>query len=104
MICLIPITTIIYALEVAEKFKEHIYRNRGLPEKKFWKRSYLHEKILEVQITSLWTNKSHTATFHPEKRVKPKYLTAKLKNNNRIWNFRKDNWDEYLVEFEVEYN
>ena len=106
MIRLIPITISVDALEVAQLFKEHIYRSHGLPQKiisdrdpifmsNFWKTLF---KLLGTKIAP-------STAFHPQTDGQTEIANRKVEEMIRAFaNFRKNNWDEHLVDFEVAYN
>ena len=106
MIRLIPITYDIDAPGTAKKFKEVVYRNHGLPSKiicdrdpifmsKFWKALF---KLLGTKLAA-------SSAYHPQTDGQSEIANRKVEEMIRAFvNFRKDNWDEHLVDFEVAYN
>lgn len=91
---------------VAKKFINEVYRHNGLPEKiisdrdsifmgKFWDALF---KALEVKIAP-------STAHHPQTDGQTEILNRKVEEMIRAFsNHHKDNWDDYLVEFEVNYN
>lgn len=106
MIRSIPIPKNSDAVTIAKLFKEHIYRNHGLPSKiisdrdtifmsKFWKTLF---KLLGTKIAP-------STAYHPQTDGQSEIANRKTEEMIRAFaNFRKDNWDEHLVDFEVAYN
>ena len=106
MIRLIPITKDIDAPGVAILFKERVYRHHERSNKiisdidswfvsKFWKTLF---RLLGTKIAP-------STACYPQTDGKTEIANRKVEEMIRAFvNFRKDNWDEHLVDFEVAYN
>ena len=67
MIGLIPIKSSINASEVAQKFKEHIYRSYGIPSKIICdKDPILMSKFCKSVLKSLVTKPAPSSAYHPQ--------------------------------------
>lgn len=106
MIRLIPIDINISAPEVAYKFKQHVYRNHGLPSKIISDRdSIFMSKFWKTLFKSLGTKIAPSSAYHPQTDGQTEISNRKVEEMIRAFaNFRKDNWDEHLVDFEVAIN
>ena len=106
MIRLIPIKSNISAPEVAIKFKEHVYRNHGLPSKIISDRDSLFmSKFWKALFTSFGTKLAPSTAYHPQTDGQSEIANRKVEEMIRAFaNYKKDNWDEHLVDFEVAYN
>ena len=106
MIRLIPMTHTISAPETAQKFKEVIYRNHGLPQKIISDRDPIFmSKFWQTLFKSLGTKLAPSSAYHPQTDGQSEIANRKIEEMIRSFaNFRKDNWDEFLVDFEVAYN
>ena len=106
MIRLIPLEQNSDAPYIAMRFKEHIYRNHGLPDKIISDRdSIFMSKFWDTLFTSLKTKLAPSTAYHPETDGQTEIANRKVEEMIRSFtNFRKDNWDEHLVDFEVAYN
>ena len=91
---------------IAQKFIAEIYRHHGLPTKiisdrdsiflsKFWKTLF---SLLGVKIAP-------STAYHPQTDGQTEIVNRKIEEMIRAFvNYKKNNWDEHLVEFEVAYN
>ena len=106
MIRLIPITEDINAPKVAQKFKEHVYRSHGLPSKIISDRDPIFmSKFWKSLFKSLQTKLAPSSAYHPQTDGQTEISNRKVEEMIRAFaNFRKDNWDEHLIDFEVAYN
>ncbi len=106
MIRLIPISHTITAPETAMKFKEVIYRNHGLPQKIISDRDPIFmSKFWTTLFKSLGTKLAPSSAYHPQTDGQSEIANRKIEEMIRAFaNFRKDNWDEFLIDFEVAYN
>ena len=106
MIRLIPITENITAPEVASKFKEHVYRHHGLPSKIISDRDKIFmSNFWTFLFKSLDTKLAPSTAYHPQTDGQTEISNRKVEEIIRAFaNFRKDNWDEHLVDFEVAIN
>lgn len=106
MIRIIPIRSNITAPEVALKFKEHIYRNHGLPKKIISDRDSLFmSKFWKALFKSLNTKLAPSTGYHPQTDGQSEIANRKVEEMIRAFaNYKKDNWDQNLVDFEVAYN
>ena len=106
MIRIIPIHYNINATAVAMKFKEHIYRNHGLPTKIISDRDSLFmSKFWKELFRSLGTKLAPSTAYHPQTDGQSEIANRKVEEMIRAFaNYRKDNWDEHLIDFEVAYN
>ena len=106
MIRLISLPKNTDAHTVARLFKQHVYRNHGLPSKIISDRdSIFMSKFWKSLFTSLGTKLSPSSAYHPQTDGQTEIANRKVEEMIRAFaNFRKDNWDEHLVDFEVAYN
>ena len=106
MIRLIPIKHTISAPETAMKFKEVIYRSHGLPKKIISDRDPIFmSKFWQTLFKSLGTKLAPSTAYHPQTDGQTEIANRKVEEMIRAFaNFRKDNWDEHLVDVEVAYN
>jgi hypothetical protein len=106
MIRLIPTTLDVTAPKVALLFKEHIYRNHGIPEKIISDRDPIFmSKFWKCLFSSLKTKLAPSSAYHPQTDGQSEIANRKVEEMIRAFaNFKKDNWDEHLVDFEVAYN
>ena len=106
MIRIIPIQATITAPEAAMKFKEHVYRNHGIPSKIISDRDKLFmSKFWKSLFTSLGTKLAPSSAYHPQTDGQSEIANRKIEEMIRAFtNYKKDNWDEHLVDFEVAYN
>ena len=106
MLRLIPVSHTISAPETAMKFKEVIYRNHGLPQKIISDRDPIFmSKFWTTLFKSLGTKLAPSSAYHPQTDGQSEIANRKIEEMIRAFaNFRKDNWDEFLVDFEVAYN
>ena len=62
---------------------------------KFWQALY---KLLKTKIST-------SSVYHPQREGQTEISNRKIEEMKRIYaNFRKDNWDEHLIEIEIAYN
>ncbi len=106
MIRSIPIPENVDAVEVAKLFKDHIYRNHGLPQKIISNRDRIFmSKFWKTLFELLGTKIAPSTAYHPQTDGQSEIANRKIEEMIRAFaNFRKDNWDEHLVDFEVAYN
>ena len=106
MIRLIPITKYIDAPGIARLFKYHIYRHSGLPQKIISDRdSLLISKFWKSLFKLLSSKRAPSAAYHSQTDGQTKIANRKGEEmKTAIANLRKNNWDEYLFDFEVAYN
>ena len=106
MIRLIPIKSTINAPETAMRFKEHIYRNHGIPNKIISDRDPIFmSKFWKALFKSLGTKLAPSSAYHPQTDGQSEIANRKVEEMIRAFaNFKKDNWDEYLIDVEVAYN
>ena len=106
MIRLIPIEHTISAPETAMKFKEVVYRSHGLPKKIISDRDPIFmSKFWKTLFKSLGTKLAPSSAYHPQTDGQTEIANRKVEEMIRAFaNYRKDNWDEHLVDFEVAYN
>ena len=106
MIRLIPITANVDAIEVAKLFKDNVYRHHGLPQKIISDRySIFMSKFCKTWFRSLGTNIAPSTAFHSQTDGQNEIANRKVEEMIRAFaNFRKDIWDEHVVDFEVAYN
>ncbi len=106
MIQIIPIKWKITAPEAAMKFKEHIYRNHGLPSEIISDRDSLFmSKFWKALFKSLGTKLVLFTAYHPQTDVQSEISSRKFeKMIGALANYKKVNWDEHLVDFEVVHN
>ena len=103
MIRLIPTKNDITAPEVALKFKEHIYRNHGLPEKIISDRDPIFmSKFWKALIKSLKTKLTPSSAYHPETDGQSEIVNRKVEEMIRAFvNFQKTDWYEHLVDLKL---
>ena len=106
MIRIIPIKSTISAPEVAIKFKEHVYRHHGLPSKIISDRDSLFmSKFWKELFRSLGAKLAPSTAYHPQTDGQSEIVNRKVEEMIRAFaNYKKDNWDEHIVDFEVAYN
>ena len=106
MIRLIPITKDIDAPGVARLFRDNIYRHHGLPQKIISDRDSLFiSNFWKTLFKLLGTKIAPSTAYHPQTDGQTEIANRKVEEMIRAFaNFRKDNWDEHLVDFEVAYN
>lgn len=106
MIRIIPIKSNITAPETAMKFKEHVYRSHGFPSKIISDRDSLFmSKFWKSLFSSLGTKIAPSTAYHPQTDGQSEIANRKVEEMIRAFaNYRKDNWDDHLVDFEVAYN
>ena len=109
MIRLIPSTYDIDAPETAKKFKE-FYRIHGLPNKIIWDRhpifmSKFWKTLFKLPGTKLAASSAYDPQTDGPTDGQTEIANRKVEDMIRSFvNFRKDNWDEHFVDFEVTYN
>ncbi len=106
MIRSIPIPEKSDAVQIAQLFKEHVYRNHGLPKKIISDRDTIFmSKFWTTLFKLLGTKLSPSTAYHPQTDGQSEIANRKIEEMIRAFaNFRKNNWDEHLVDFEVAYN
>ncbi len=106
MIRIIPVKSIITPPGVAMKFKEYFYRNHGLPTKIISDQDRLFmSKFLTALFKSLGTKLASSIAYYPQTDGPSEIVNQKVEEMIRAFaNYKKDNWEEYLVDFEVAYN
>ena len=106
MIRIICLPKQVDALLVAKLFKEHIYRHHGLPQKIISDRdSIFMSKFWTSLFKTLGTRLAPSTAYHPESDGQTEIANRKVEEMIRAFaNYRKDNWDEHIVDFEVAYN
>ena len=106
MVRLIPIKSTINAPDTAMKFKEHIYRNHGIPNKIISDRDPIFlSKFWKALFKSLGTKLAPSSAYHPQTDGQSEIANRKVEEMIRAFaNFKKDNWDEHLIDIEVAYN
>ena len=106
MISIIPIKSNITAPEVARKFKEHVYRSHGLSSKIISDRDSLFmSEFWKALFKSLDTKLAPTTSYHPRTDDQSEIANRKVQEMIRAFsNYKKDNWDQTLVDFEVACN
>ena len=106
MIRLIPISHTITAPETAMKFKEVVYRSHGLPQKIISDRDPIFmSKFWKTLFRSLGTKLAPSSAYHPQTDGQTEIANRKVEEMIRAFaNYRKDNWDKHLIDFEVAYN
>lgn len=106
MIRLIPLPEKVDAPLVAKLFKDHIYRNHGLPQVIISDRdSIFMSNFWKALFTLLGTKISPSSAYHPQTDGQTEIVNRKTEEMIRAFvNFDKSNWDDNLIDFEVAYN
>ncbi len=103
---LIPIPQNADAVTVAKLFKDHLYRIHGLPQKIISDRDiFFRSKFRKTLFKLLGTKIAPSTAYHPQTDGQTEIANSKVEEMMRAFpNFRKDDSDEHLVDFEVAYN
>ena len=106
MIRIIPIKSKITAPKVASKFKKHIYRRYGLPLKIISDRESLFiSKFWKALFKSLNTKLALSTAYLPQTDGQSEIANPKIGEMiSTFVYYKKEYWDENLVDFEVAYN
>ena len=106
MIRLIPVTHDIDAPGAALKLKEHVYRNHGITEKIISDRDTIFmSKFWKTLFKSLGTKLAPSSAYHPQTDRQSEIMNRKAEEVIRAFsNYRKNDWEEHLVDFEAAYN
>ena len=103
---LIPIKADVTALEVAKLSKDNIYRHHGLPQRNISDRDRIFgSKFWKNLFRMLGTKLAPSTAYHPQTDGQTQIANREVeKMISAFANFRKNNWDEHLVDFEIAYN
>ena len=94
------------AYETAKLFIDHIYRHHGLPDVIISDRDKIFmSRFWKALFKMLGTKLSTSSAYHPQTDGQTEVMNRKLEEMIRAFiNYKQDNWDEHLTEFEVAYN
>ena len=94
------------AEKVALLFKEHVYRHYGLPDKIICDRDPIFmSRFWKTLFASLKTRIAPSTAYHPQTDGQTEIVNRKVEEMIRSYaNYRKNNWDEHIVDIEVAYN